>query len=56
MCQAIFQQPLSQQQLLPWDNRAQTKITSDVRDALGAYRVGDGLAAPIEAHVATGHR
>jgi hypothetical protein len=35
---------------------AQAKITADVRDALAAYRVGDGLAAPIEAHVATGHR
>ena len=56
MCQAIFQQPLSQQQLLAWDKEAQAKITTDVRDALAAYRVGDGLAAPIEAHVATGHR
>jgi len=38
------------------DKEAQAKITTDVRDALAAYRVGDGLAAPIEAHVAIGHR
>lgn len=38
------------------DKKAQAKITADVRDALAAYRVGDGLAAPIEAHVAIGHR
>src|SRR5215475_5146704 len=38
------------------DKEAQTKIITDVRDALAAYRVGDGLAAPIEAHVAIGHR
>ncbi len=38
------------------DKEAQAKITADVRDALAAYRVGDGLAAPIEAHVAIGHR
>src|SRR5262249_33923690 len=38
------------------DEEAQAKITTDVRDALAAYRVGDGLAAPIEAHVARGHR
>src|SRR5262245_37262646 len=38
------------------DKKTQTKITADVRDALAAYRVGDGLAAPIEAHVAIGHR
>ena len=38
------------------DREAQAKITADVRDALAAYRVGDGLAAPIEAHVAIGHR
>ena len=38
------------------DKKAQAKITTDVRDALSAYRVGDGLAAPIEAHVAIGHR
>jgi ubiquinone/menaquinone biosynthesis C-methylase UbiE len=38
------------------DKEAQAKITTDVRDALAAYRVGDGLAAPIEAHVATGYR
>jgi hypothetical protein len=38
------------------DKEAQAKITTDVRDALAAYRVGDGIAAPIEAHVATGHR
>jgi len=38
------------------DKEAQEKITTDVRDALAAYRVGDGLAAPVEAHVAIGHR
>jgi hypothetical protein len=38
------------------DKETQAKITIDVRDALAAYRVGDGLAAPIEAHVAIGHR
>jgi len=38
------------------DKEAQAKITTDVRDALAAYRVGDGLAAPIEAHVGIGHR
>jgi hypothetical protein len=38
------------------DKEAQAKMTADVRDALAAYRVGDGLAAPIEAHVAIGHR
>ena len=38
------------------DKEAQAKITANVRDALSAYRVGDGLAAPIEAHVAMGHR
>jgi SAM-dependent methyltransferase len=38
------------------DKKAQAKITADVRDALAAYCVGDGLAAPIEAHVAIGHR
>ncbi|QIG96796.1 class I SAM-dependent methyltransferase [Bradyrhizobium sp. 6(2017)] len=38
------------------DKEAQAKIATDVRDALAAYRVGDGLAAPIEAHVAIGHR
>jgi len=38
------------------DKGAQAKITTEVRDALAAYRVGDGLAAPIEAHVAIGHR
>jgi len=38
------------------DKEAQAKITTDVRDALAAYRVGDGLAAPIAAHVAIGHR
>jgi ubiquinone/menaquinone biosynthesis C-methylase UbiE len=35
---------------------AQAKIIADVRDALAAYRVGDGLAAPIAAHVAIAHR
>jgi ubiquinone/menaquinone biosynthesis C-methylase UbiE len=39
-----------------FDREVQEKIITDVRDALAAYRVGDGLAAPIEAHVATGHR
>ena len=38
------------------DKEAQAKITADVRDAVGAYRVGDGLAVPIEAHVAIAHR
>ena len=38
------------------DKEAQAKITADVRDALAAYRVGDGLAAPIEAYVAIGDR
>jgi len=38
------------------DKEAQAKIITDVRDAIAAYRVGEGLAAPIEAHVAIGHR
>lgn len=38
------------------DASVQNKIVADVRDALGAYRAGDGLAAPIEAHLAIGHR
>ena len=40
------------------DKEAQAKITANVRDALTAYRVGDGdgLAAPIEAYVAIGDR
>jgi len=38
------------------DKEAQAKITADVKNALAAYRVGDGLAAPIEAYVAIGHR
>ena len=38
------------------DKEAQTKIVTDVRAALAAYRIGDGLAAPIEAHVALAHR
>jgi len=38
------------------DATVQGAIISDVRDALGAYRVGDGLAAPIEAHLAIGYR
>jgi ubiquinone/menaquinone biosynthesis C-methylase UbiE len=38
------------------DKEAQAKFTTDVRDALAAYCVGDGLAVPIEAHVAIGHR
>ncbi len=32
------------------------EIVADVRDALEAYRVGDGLAAPIEAHLAIAYR
>lgn len=38
------------------DAEAQGKITADVRDALAAYRTGDGLAAPIEAHLAKARR
>ena len=38
------------------DKEAQAKFTTDVRDALAAYRVGDGLAAPIETHLAIGYR
>src|SRR5262245_59918187 len=38
------------------DKEAQAKMIAGVRDALAAYRVGDGLAAPIEAHVAIGYR
>jgi len=38
------------------DKEAQAKFATDVRDALAAYRVGDGLAAPIETHVVIGHR
>jgi len=38
------------------DKEEQATITTDVRDALTAYRVGDGFAAPVEAHVAIGHR
>jgi ubiquinone/menaquinone biosynthesis C-methylase UbiE len=38
------------------DAKAQGKITADVRDALAAHLVGDGLAAPIEAHLAIAHR
>ena len=34
----------------------QGEIVADVRGALGAYRVGDGMAAPIEAHLAIGYR
>lgn len=34
----------------------QNKIVADVRGALEAYRVGDGLAVPIEAHLAIAHR
>src|SRR5262245_35342787 len=56
MCQAIFQQPPVATAIAGLDKEAQAKITIDVRDALAAYRVGDGLAAPIEAHVAIGHR
>lgn len=36
------------------DAMVQSAIVTDVRDALGAYRVGDGLAVPIEAHLAIG--
>lgn len=32
------------------------KIVADVHNALETYRVGDGLAVPIEAHLAIGHR
>jgi len=38
------------------DKEAQTKIVTDVRDALPPYRIGDGLAAPIEAYVVLTHR
>ena len=38
------------------DANTQSKITADVRDALAAYRVDDGLAAPIEAHLAMARR
>jgi ubiquinone/menaquinone biosynthesis C-methylase UbiE len=34
----------------------QRKIVADVRDALAAYLVGDGLAVPIEAHLAIAYR
>ncbi len=38
------------------DAAVQNNIVADVRDALGAYREGGGLAAPIEAHLAIAHR
>jgi ubiquinone/menaquinone biosynthesis C-methylase UbiE len=38
------------------DAKAQDKITADVRDALATHLVGDGLAAPIEAHLAIADR
>lgn len=38
------------------DAAVQDKIVADVRDALEAYRVGDGVGAPIEAHLAIGYR
>jgi ubiquinone/menaquinone biosynthesis C-methylase UbiE len=38
------------------DAAVQGKIVADVRNALETYRVGDGLAVPIEAHLAIGHR
>src|SRR4029450_9590747 len=38
------------------DKEAQAKTTADVTEALAACGVGDSLAAPIEAHVAIGHR
>lgn len=34
------------------DAAVQSEIVADVRDALSAHLVGDGLAAPIEAHLA----
>jgi ubiquinone/menaquinone biosynthesis C-methylase UbiE len=34
------------------DAETQGKIVADVRDALAKYRTGDGLAVPIEAHLA----
>jgi ubiquinone/menaquinone biosynthesis C-methylase UbiE len=38
------------------DVAVQQKIVSDVRDALAAYLIGDGLAVPIEAHLAIAYR
>ena len=38
------------------DPEAQGKITADVREALSAYLAGDGVAAPIEAHLAIARR
>ncbi len=38
------------------DAAVQRKVVADVRDALAAYLVGDGLAVPIEAHLAIAHR
>jgi len=38
------------------DAAVQRKIVADVRDALAAYLVGDGLAVPIEAHLAIAYR
>lgn len=38
------------------DATVQDAIVADVRNALGAHRVGDGLAVPIEAHLAIGYR
>ena len=38
------------------DAGVQGKILDHVRSALEPYRVGDGLAAPIEAHLAIGYR
>jgi ubiquinone/menaquinone biosynthesis C-methylase UbiE len=38
------------------DAGTQRRIVGDVRDALAAYCTGDGLAAPIEAHLAIARR
>jgi len=38
------------------DAAVHSEIVADVRNALGAYCVGDGLAAPIEAHLAIAYR
>jgi SAM-dependent methyltransferase len=38
------------------DTGTQNKIVADVREALAAHLVGEGLAVPIEAHMAIAHR
>ena len=38
------------------DAGVHSQIVADVRNALGPYCVGDGLAAPIEAHLAIAYR